>query len=100
MKKISEEDLLKIKQQIAYVTNYYRKRYNVKITSNAINTGLLLTMKFDRFPDQVGMLILTDEFEQIYIAFGAEGFANYWQDKLNQLWLQLDFQLRKYGVQI
>ena len=101
MKKISEEDLFKIKKQIAYVTNYYRKKYNVGIATYRSIDGLILTMTFDkRFYVTSSVKILTEEFEDVYVAFGADGFANYWQNKLERLMGRLNCELLKYGVQI
>ena len=101
MKKISEEDLLKIKQQIAYVTNYYRKKYNVGIATHKSIDGLILTMTFDhRIHVTSSLNILTEEFEDVYVAFGADGFTNYWQNKLERLMGRLNCELLKYGVQI
>ena len=101
MKKISEEDLFKIKQQIAYVTNYYRKKYNVKIATHRNVDGLILTMTFDhRIHVTSSLNILTEEFENVYVAFGADGFTNYWQNKLERLMGRLNCELLKYGVQI
>ena len=101
MKKISEEDLLKIKLQIAHVTNYYRKKYNVKITTHRCVDGLILTMTFDhRIRVTSGLNILTEEFEDVYVAFGVNGFKNYWQNKLERLMGRLNCELLKYGVQI
>ena len=101
MKKISEEDLLKIKLQIAHVTNYYRKKYNVGIATHKSIDGLILTMTFDkRFYVTSSVKILTEEFEDVYVAFGADGFTNYWQNKLERLIGRLNCELLKYGVQI
>ena len=101
MKKISKDDLLKIKLQIAYVTNYFREKYNVGIATHKCGDSLMLTMTFDKhFYVASNLTILADEFEDVYIAFGVNGFTNYWQDKLNILIDKLNCELIRYKMQI
>ena len=102
MERINKEDLLKIKMQIEYVTNAYQKAYPIKISSEKKEKGLVITMKLMGLPcdSAVDIYISSDEFGDIYKAFGADFYATYWKDVLMKLKDKLNNKLIKWGLYI
>lgn len=102
MERINKEDLLKIKMQIEYVTNAYRKTYPIKISSEKKEKGLIITMKLMGLPcdSAVDVYISSDEFGDIYKAFGTDFYATYWEDVLMKLKNKLNNRLIKWGLYI
>ena len=95
---MNKEDLLKIKTQVEYVTNKFRENYPVTISSEKKEKGLIVTMKIKGFLCITTTYISSDEFGDVYNAFGADYYSIYWTDILTKLKDKLSSSTIKYGI--